>query len=200
MSIYYLGTRHKQTSSARWQHHHSCRHRVTDILICIGGGWWYVFICGDAHPWSSSNLHPWKFVLLLPSLLLYFSCHHWFSTWIHQCNEWGHESSSARCQHHHDGRHDNSRMWSMQQRLSVSGSYRRCDGWAFAIIIIIRTMAEGNYRCCSKPLRHVCCYRRSVLCCRWRLHWALGSFCLFTQRHHGAACCYSSMDTIVVLR
>ena len=86
---------------------------VTDILICIGGGWWYVFICGDAHPWSSSNLHPWKFVLLLPSLLLYFSCHHWFSTWIHQCNEWGHESSSARCQHHHDGRHDNSRMWSM---------------------------------------------------------------------------------------
>jgi len=97
------------------------------------------FICGVAHPWSSSNLHPWKFVLLLPSLLSYFSCHHWFSScgFINVMKE-GYESSSARCQHHHDGRHDNSRMWSMQRRLSVSGSYRWYVGWAFAIIIFGR--------------------------------------------------------------
>ena len=128
------------------------------------------------------------------------SCHHWFSScgYINVMNE-GNKSSSARWQQHHGGRHDNSCMWLMQRRLSASGSYwRMSDGRL--LLIIIRTMAEGNYRCCSKPLRHVCCYRRSVLCCRWRLHWALGSFCLFTQRYHGAACCYSSMDTIVVLR
>ena len=197
----FLGTRHEQTSSARWQHHHSCRHMSNWYSYLYR--WWMMicfFICGVAHPWSSSNLHPWKFVLLLPSLLSYFSCHHWFSScgFINVMKE-GYESSSARCQHHHDGRHDNSRMWSMQRRLSLSGSYRWYGGWAFAIIII-RTMEKGNYRCCSKPLRHICCNRRSVLCCRWRLHWALGSFCLFTQRHHGSACCYSSIDTIVVLR
>jgi hypothetical protein len=83
----YLGTRHKQTSSARWQHHHSCRHMSNWYsYLGIGGGWYVVSIGGMPTLGRQVISTLGSYYITLCSCI---PCHHWLFLWIHQCVEWG---------------------------------------------------------------------------------------------------------------